>query len=400
MAGHLNCIYRSCGRNKMGKIAKTGNKCNDMSIFDLFYLSTPSLSFSLRAWHGSPPTFLCQRKQHEVLNFPSLMAWSFRFTTPETSKESCLSLVHLATQVFICRPLIYKTHDGYRLWYDKLQRLCLYTKTVESPVTQVKPSTTIDPFCRSRARPQVGVGVREFFIFLILRSRFLRRLRSDLTRSLLYLKNEFGATLNVLRTGFRSFGVVALPGGALLHGGRRPGRRRWPRRHRPRGVGAGGAEQAAVKELVLKDVATGSWCWNQFLKYWNLYLRCWNLYLRCWNQFLRSWNHFLRCWNLFLRCWNRSDLTRSLIYLRNEPGPGVTSKRLKNWLWLHSREILKNLSHRLPAKVSGHSIDYMDGKLFLCRGRRCLLGTYNATARGEGWALPFLPLLVRFLVFF
>ena len=37
-------------------------------------------------------------------------------------------------------------------------------------------------------------------------SRFLGRLRSDQTRSLLYLKNELGATLNVLRTGF-SWGI-------------------------------------------------------------------------------------------------------------------------------------------------------------------------------------------------
>ena len=35
------------------------------------------------------------------------------------------------------------------------------------------------------------------------RSRFLRHFRSDLTRSLLYLKNELGATESVLRTGFR-----------------------------------------------------------------------------------------------------------------------------------------------------------------------------------------------------
>ena len=35
------------------------------------------------------------------------------------------------------------------------------------------------------------------------RSRFLRRLRSDLTRSLLILKNEFGRGYNVLRTGIR-----------------------------------------------------------------------------------------------------------------------------------------------------------------------------------------------------
>ena len=33
-------------------------------------------------------------------------------------------------------------------------------------------------------------------------SRFLRRLRSNLTRSLLYLKNELGPTYNVLRAGF------------------------------------------------------------------------------------------------------------------------------------------------------------------------------------------------------
>ena len=34
-------------------------------------------------------------------------------------------------------------------------------------------------------------------------SRILRRLRSDLTRSLLILKNELGATQNVSRTGFQ-----------------------------------------------------------------------------------------------------------------------------------------------------------------------------------------------------
>ena len=37
------------------------------------------------------------------------------------------------------------------------------------------------------------------------RSRFLRRLRSDLTRSLLILKNELGPTQNVLRTGSDGF---------------------------------------------------------------------------------------------------------------------------------------------------------------------------------------------------
>ena len=36
-----------------------------------------------------------------------------------------------------------------------------------------------------------------------IRSRFLRRFRSDLTRPLLYLNNELGATSNVSRTGFR-----------------------------------------------------------------------------------------------------------------------------------------------------------------------------------------------------
>ena len=35
------------------------------------------------------------------------------------------------------------------------------------------------------------------------RSLFLRHFRSDLTRSLLYLRDELGATWNVLRTGFR-----------------------------------------------------------------------------------------------------------------------------------------------------------------------------------------------------